>query len=109
MYEILRRPRVTTKAYDLNRDHQQLVIDVHPAANKPMIAEALFKLFGAKVEKIRIVVRKGKVRRAGRRSVVVGKTTKKAIVTLVPGQSVNMDVATPATESSARAPQSQGN
>lgn len=96
IYDIIRRPRTTTKAYDLNQKLHQLVLEVHPAANKPMIAEALEKLFNVKVEGIRIVRRKGKMRRSGRRPPVVGKGLKKAIVTLAEGEAVNLGVDSPA-------------
>ena len=62
---------------------------MHPHANKPMIKEALEKLFNVKVENVNIVVRKGKIRRVGRRE-VQGPLTKKAIVTLAEGYSLDL-------------------
>jgi len=84
IYDVIRRPRVTTKVYRLKQDLNQLVLDVHPDANKPMIAEALKKLFNMQFEKIRTVTRMGKTRMVGRR-VVYGKRTKKAIIVLKKG------------------------
>ncbi len=100
IYEVIRRPRVTIKAYDLNRQYQQLVLDVHPQANKPQIAEALERLFDVKVASVRIVVNKGRRRRSGR-FIVQGNLRKKAIVSLKAG-SVNLGVDTPV------APQAEG-
>lgn len=89
VYDIIKGPRITEKAYRLNQTLKQLVLEVHVHANKPLIAEALKKLFNVEAEKIRIIVSKGKNRRVGRRS-VQGKTRKKAIVTLKKGYSVDL-------------------
>lgn len=99
LYDVIRRPRATHKAYDLNQQHNQLVLEVHPKANKPLIAEALKKLFNVDVERINIVVNKGRVRRVGRHK-TVGLLRKKAIVTLCEGAQVNLGVDTPAVYTS---------
>ncbi|MGC2310184.1 MAG: 50S ribosomal protein L23 [Candidatus Babeliaceae bacterium] len=94
IYSIIKRPRLTNKVYMLNRLLKQLVLEVHPQANKPMIAEALKKLFKVEVEKIRIIVSKGKNRRMGRHA-FTGQMKKKAIVTLKKGYSIDqMDLTT---------------
>lgn len=89
IYDIIKGPRITEKAYYLNQTFKQLVLEVHPQANKPMIAEALKKLFDVEVEKIRIILSKGKRRRVGRRE-VEGKLIKKAIITLKKGYSIDL-------------------
>jgi large subunit ribosomal protein L23 len=89
IYDVIIGPRITTKVYRLNKELKQLVLKVHPFATKPMIAEALKKLFNVESEKIRVIVSKGKVRTVKRR-VVQGKKTKKAIITLKEGYSVDM-------------------
>ena len=89
IYDIIKGPRITNKAYSLNQKLKQLVLEVHPMANKPMISEALKKLFNVEAEKICVIVSKGKFRRAGRH-VFQGIKTKKAIVTLKEGQSVDL-------------------
>ena len=89
IYDIIKGPRITSKAYGLNQRHKQLALEVHPHANKPMIAEALKKLFNVEAEKIRVIVSKGKFRRAGRH-VFQGIKTKKAIVTLKEGHSIDL-------------------
>ncbi len=89
IYSIIRRPRITSKAYRLNQQLKQLVLEVHPQANKRLIAEALKKLFNVEADKIRIVVSKGKRRRAGRH-IVHDKLEKKAFITLKEGYSVDL-------------------
>ena len=96
IYDVIRRARATPKAYDLNQKFKQLVLEVHPHANKPMVAEALRKLFNVNPESIRIVVVKGRTRRLGRYGATTGKLMKKAIVTLPEGEAVNVGVDAPA-------------
>lgn len=62
IYDIIQKPVVTSKASELARKLNKVVLQVHPDANKPMIAEALKKLFNVLVESVRIVVRKGKTK-----------------------------------------------
>lgn len=89
IYDIIKGPRITEKAYNLNKNSGKLVLEVHPHANKPLIAEALRKIFNVKADKIAVIVLKGKKRRSGRHS-TVGKTRKKAIITLKKGQSIDI-------------------
>lgn len=103
IYNIIKGPRITEKAYRLNQQLKQLVLEVHPHANKPLIAEALKKLFNVEAENISIIVQKGKRRRAGRFT-VQGKKRKKAIVTLKEGQAVDlMGLSTVASQETAPA------
>ncbi len=88
IYDVILGPVVTNKAYKLNRDLNTVKVRVHTHANKPMIKQALHKLFNVEVDAVRIVVRKGKKRRVGRRT-VVGSKIKKAIITLAKGYSLN--------------------
>jgi large subunit ribosomal protein L23 len=89
IYDIIKGPRITQKAIRLNQVYKQLVVDVHPQANKPMIVDALKKLFGVEVERIRVSISKGKRRRSGRH-ITVGVRKKKAIVTLKEGYSMDL-------------------
>lgn len=90
IYEVIRGPWVTSKAYRLNQELQHLVLEVHPAANKPMVAETLKKLFNVEADKVHTIVLKGKNRRSGGRHTSQGKTRKKAIITLKKGYSLDM-------------------
>lgn len=89
IYQVIVGPVISDKAYKLNKQSNKLVLKVHPHANKPMVVEALEKLFNVKVEKINIVVRKGKNRQVQRRT-VTGALTKKAIITLAEGYSLDL-------------------
>ncbi|MFI5333095.1 MAG: 50S ribosomal protein L23 [Candidatus Babeliales bacterium] len=89
IFDIIIGPVVSDKAYRLNKTQKKLALLVHPQANKPLIKKALQRLFDVQVEDVRIVVRKGKIRRAGRRE-VQGTLTKKAIVTLAKGYSLDL-------------------
>lgn len=89
IYDVIQKPVISEKAYKLNRDLKKLVLTVHMHANKPMIKEALKKLFNVEVTNICVLVRKGKNRRVGRRK-VQGSDAKKAIVTLAEGYSINL-------------------
>ena len=89
IYEIIKKPRITTKAYMLNQRHKQIILDVHPMANKPMIKNALKRLFDVEVDKVRIIVSQGKQRRSGRH-VFQGPLKKKAVIILKKGQSLDL-------------------
>lgn len=89
IYDIIQGPIITEKAYHLNQLLKKLVLKVHPAANKSLVKEALEKLFDVRVDKVNILVRKGKNRKVGRRS-VQGSKVKKAIVTLKEGYSLDL-------------------
>jgi large subunit ribosomal protein L23 len=91
IYDIIQGPVVTDKAFQLNQKLKKLVLRVHPQANKPMVAEALEKLFDVKVDNVRIIVRKGKFRKTRRgREMTQGPTIKKAIVTLAEGHNLDL-------------------
>ncbi len=89
IYDIIQGPVISDKAYSLNKELKKLVLRVHPAANKVQVAQALERLFNVKVEKVSIIVRKGKNRRVARMQ-VTGATTKKAIITLAAGYSLDL-------------------
>ena len=89
IYDIIIGPVISDKAYKLNKLYKKLALKVHPAANKPMVKEALEKLFSVKVDKVSIVVRKGKKRRVKGKT-TTGKLSKRAIVTLAEGYSLDL-------------------
>lgn len=92
IYDIIKRPMLSEKAQRVNHDLQKLVLEVHPQANKPMVKEAITKLFNVKVADVNIQVRKGKNRRSNRASRVVTQSgvRKIAYVTLKPGQTLDL-------------------
>lgn len=89
IYDVILGPVITEKAYELNKVLKQLVLKVHPHANKPMVKEALEKLFDVKVKSVNITVRKGKNKKVNRRK-VQGTLIKKAYVTLAAGYSLDL-------------------
>lgn len=89
IYDVIKGPWVTSKAYALNQVLRQLVLEVHPHANKPIVAEALKKLFNVETEHIQMIVVKAKLRRAGR-NYVPGRKRKKAVVTLKEGYNIDL-------------------
>ena len=85
-YEVLRRPIITEKT-DRQAEIGQYTFEVHPAANKIQVKEAVEKAFNVQVLAVRTMVVPAKRRRFGRR---VTHTTpwKKAIVTVPEGQRI---------------------
>jgi len=107
IYDIIVGPVVSNKAYRLHQTLKQITLQVHPEANKTLVAQAMNKLFNVKVESVRIIVRKGKQRISRSRNVSVDNLRKIAIVKLKKGQDMNLfgDAAMAvehATEQSAR-------
>ena len=87
MYNIIRAPVITEKATALG-DKNQVVFRVALEATKPEIKAAIEALFGVMVVSVNTLVQKGKTKRfKGRPG--VRSDTKKAIVQLTPGQSID--------------------
>jgi large subunit ribosomal protein L23 len=88
MYELIRRPVITEKATLIN-EHNQVTFQVPLDADKFEVRRAIEELFKVKVESVNTLRHKGKVKRfrghPGRRS-----DTKKAIVTLAEGNSIDV-------------------
>ena len=87
-YDVIRNPVVTEKS-TMASEHGQVVFDVAIDATKPEIKAAVEALFSVKVKSINTLVRKGKVKRF-RNHLGVRNDVKKAIVTLVDGQSIDI-------------------
>ena len=87
--DIIRGAVVSGKAQQINSSQKKLVLKIHPSANKPMVKDAIEKLFEVKVSKVRILNRKGK-NRLVRRRMVTGPLEKRAIVTLKEGYQVDV-------------------
>lgn len=88
IYEIIKGPVISDKAFLLNKKLNKLVLKVHPQANKSQIKEALQRLFNVKVEKVNTLTREGKIHKV-RRIQVQKATTKRVIVTLKEGYSLD--------------------
>ena len=87
-YDVIRNPVVTEKS-TMASEHGQVIFDVAINATKPEIKAAVEALFSVKVKAVNTFVRKGKVKRF-RGHLGVRNDVKKAIVTLVDGQSIDI-------------------
>ena len=88
LYEVLRRPLITEK----NAAMQALgkyAFEVAKGANKQQIKQAVEMAFKVTVTGVNVMNMPGKTRRMGRRRVVTPER-KKAIVTLKPGDSIQI-------------------
>ena len=88
--EIVKAPVITEKAANLGQNRGQYVFKVDPKANKTEIKQAIEKIFKVKVEAIRTLNVKPKKRRVGRYTGLTNRS-KKAIVTLAEGQSIELN------------------
>ena len=86
-FQILIRPLITEKGLSQVNDMNQYPFEVHVKANKAEIRRAVEDVFGVHVRQVHTMMRKGKPRRVRYRA---GHTRhwKKAIVRLVPGDSI---------------------
>jgi large subunit ribosomal protein L23 len=87
-YDVILSPVITEKA-TLASDKNQVMFRVARTATKPQIKEAVEKLFDVKVKAVNTLVRKGKVK-AFRGSVGTQSPTKRAVVTLEEGHTIDV-------------------
>lgn len=88
--DVILAPIVSEKSYGL-LDQNVYTFKVHPDAAKPEIRDAVQSIFGVRVKSVNTLNRKGK-RKRNRRSWTYGKRadTKRAIVTLVEGDTIDL-------------------
>ena len=86
--EILKAPVITEKS-EIAKQAGKYTFKVDSKANKLEIKEAIEKLFNVKVTAIRTINVKPKKRRVGRYTGLTNRT-KKAIVTLAEGQTIDL-------------------
>ena len=86
--EIVKAPVITEKS-ETAKNNGTYTFKVDPKANKIEIKEAIEKLFNVKVTSIRTINVKPKKRRVGRYYGLTNRT-KKAIVTLAEGQTIDL-------------------
>ncbi len=87
-YRIIKTPLDTEKTNAQKEGFNQVSFEVDPSANRVEIKRAVEKIFKVNVKSVRTMNRKGKVKRTGR---ILGKRkdSKKAVVTLAPGQRIS--------------------
>ena len=88
LYEVLRRPLITEKNTAL-QVQGKYAFEVAREANKHQIKQAVEKAFKVKVTKVNVITVPGKQRRVGRRMVLT-QPWEKAIVTLKPGDKIEL-------------------
>jgi len=92
IYHIIRRPLITEKGtHQAQQSHEatnslparggSYAFEVHPEASKPMIRQAIEKIYNVRVQSVRTSNRKGKPRRAKFRMTTTSEW-KKAVVVL---------------------------
>ncbi len=89
-HNVLIRPVVSEKSYAL-MDENVYVFIVDPSATKIDVRHAVEQAFNVRVKNVNTLNRKGKTKR-GRRGNTMGHRpdTKRAIVTLAPGDSIDL-------------------
>ena len=87
-YDIILRPMITEKATLLSESNQ-VVFKVTKTATKPQIKQAVENLFKVKVKAVNTIVHKGK-KKAFRGRLAQQSDSKKAIVTLADGESIDV-------------------
>jgi large subunit ribosomal protein L23 len=88
--DVIIRPIVSEKSYAL-LDEGVYTFVVHPESNKTEIKQAIESIFSVRVAKVNTMNRTGK-RKRNRRTFTYGKRpdTKRAIVTLAPGERIDL-------------------
>ena len=87
-FEVLRRPLITEK-YTVLQAQGKYAFEVAREANKTQVKEAVESAFKVKVTGLNLMTVAGKRRRLGRR-VLAAKPWKKAVVTLKPGDKIEL-------------------
>lgn len=92
IYDVLRRPIITEKSSYQSDQLNQYTFEVHREASKTQVKEAVEALFDVDVLRVNIIVAPAKrTRRARSRRLLVRRPSyKKAIVTLAPGNRIEI-------------------
>jgi len=88
LYQVLRRPLITEKN-TLLQAQGKYAFEIASEANKPQVTQAVEKAFKVKVLAVNVMTVPPKTRRVGRRQVLT-QSWKKAIVTLKPGDKIEL-------------------
>lgn len=90
IYQVIKNVRLSEKATFLQESNNEITLEVDRTANKLEIRDAVERLFGKKVAKVRTANCAGKLRRQKRAD--AGRTNhwKKAVVRLKDGESLDL-------------------
>jgi large subunit ribosomal protein L23 len=87
-FEVLRRPLITEKNA-IQQAAGKYAFEVASVANKRQVKQSVEKAFEVQVTKVNIMTVHGKMRRMGKRTMLMP-SWKKAIVTLKPGEKIEL-------------------
>jgi large subunit ribosomal protein L23 len=92
IFDVLRRPIITEKSNYMNSKLQQYVFEVDSDATKGMVKDAVETLFDVEVLRVNVInVPAKRTRRIRSRRVMIRRSGyKKAIVTLAPGETIDV-------------------
>lgn len=88
LYDVIVKPVITEKSQNMSVQGKYMFV-VTSCADKEKVSEAITKVFDVKVDKVNIINRKGKNKHF-RGKLGRTKDTKRAIVTLADGQSLDV-------------------
>lgn len=88
LYQVILAPHVSEKSTRVAEKNSQIVFRVRRDASKPVIKQAVEKMFNVQVESVTVINVKGKEKKFGK---TPGRRSdwKKAYVRLKPGQDIN--------------------
>ncbi len=89
-FEVIKKPRITEKSMELMQNLNKVTVEVMDTANKTEIKLAFQRIFGVKVEDVRVVNTLAKATRRGGRYNGRIPGFKKAIVTVAEGQAIDL-------------------
>jgi len=90
VYEVLKRPIVTEKTMIATDEQNKVTFEVDMRANKLQVKEAVQTAFNVDVTAVRILVMPAKTTRRGKQIRIRQAKWKKAVVTLAPGNSIQL-------------------
>lgn len=90
IYDVLKRPIVTEKSTLSIETDNKYVFEVDMRANKMLVKDAVENAFDVNVNDVHILVMPAKTARRGRRIAIRTAKWKKAIVTLAPGNHIQL-------------------
>ena len=90
IHDVILRPVITEKTQIATSDYNVYAFEVDMRANKPLIKEAVETLFEVKVLDVRTAVMPAKIGKRGRKEYIRTSEWKKALVTVAPGQTIDM-------------------
>jgi large subunit ribosomal protein L23 len=90
IYEVLKRPVITEKTTYGNTGGNKYAFEVDMRANKLQVKDAVQVAFSVAVDDVHVLVMPAKTAKRGRRIAIRKTKWKKAIVTLAPGNTIQL-------------------